>query len=78
MNMSSMTIHATDILYATVSRLGGAIVAHLRLSGITDMAAVMKRVLGAIPAGSGTGLVTVSVRNSTAGWNRTERIMVRR
>ena len=72
------TIHASDIIYATIYRLGGSILANLRLSGLTDMAGILRSVKNAMPAGAAGGLVTISVRNSTAGWNHTERIMLRR
>lgn len=72
------TIHATDIVYATITRMGGRMLATLRLSGVTDMAGILRSLREAIPAGIPGGLVTVSVRNSSAGWNHTERVMLRR
>lgn len=72
------TIKATDIIYATIYRLGGNIIASLRLSGITDMAGILRSLREALPAHTASGLVTVSVRNSSAGWNHTQRVMLRR
>lgn len=42
------------------------------------MAGILRSLREAIPAGIPGGLVTVSVRNSSAGWNHTERVMLRR
>lgn len=72
------TINASDIIFATITRLGGKILATIRLSGITDMASIIRSLRDAIPAGTPGGLVTVSVRNSSAGWNHTQRVMLRR
>ncbi|MDE5626861.1 MAG: hypothetical protein K2K40_07560 [Paramuribaculum sp.] len=70
-------IHATDVIFATMSRFGGRVLASIRLIGITDMAEIMRRLREAAPTGMQPGLVTVSVRNSSAGWNHTQSILLR-
>lgn len=70
-------IHASDIIIATITRLGGGVMATLRLSGITDMSGILRSLRAHLPVGKAFGLVTVSVRNASAGWSHTERVMLR-
>lgn len=70
-------IHATDIIIATVTRLGGGVMATLRLSGITDMAGILRHMRGMMPSGHPAGLVTVNVRNTSAGWASSRRVLLR-
>lgn len=70
------TIKATDIIYASIYLLGGNLLTQLQLSGITDMAGIIRSAKASLPSGVARGLVTVSVRNSSAGWNHTQRVML--
>lgn len=70
-------IHATDLIIATISRLGGGVLATLRLSGITDMSGIIRTLRSSMSGNRAAGLVTVSVRNASAGWSHTERVMLR-
>ncbi|MCM1028366.1 MAG: hypothetical protein NC342_04095 [Pseudoflavonifractor sp.] len=75
MNISS--INPGDIIFATISSLG-RVVANLRLSGVTCIDDIIRhfRAGGAnIPA---AGLVTVSVRNYSAGWSSRQNVILRR
>ena len=44
-------IHASDIIIATITRLGGGVMATLRLSGITDMSGILRSLRAHLPVG---------------------------
>lgn len=71
-------INTTDIIYATITRLSGKIIATIRMSGITDLASILRVLRRQLPEEIQGGLVTVNIRNSSAGWNQTSRVMLRR
>ncbi len=74
--MNFKSINPGDLIFATISYLG-RVVANLRLSGITSLDDILRhyRAEGGkmVP-----GMVTVSIRNYTAGWTGSRSIVMRR
>ena len=66
------TISHTDTIFATIRR-GFKVVATFTVSGITNMTEVMTLAQSRV----GAGLVTVTLRNSSAGWSDTRSVMFR-
>lgn len=60
------TILHDDILFATVSQHGNTILS-LRLSGLTSVKDILKRLREAITGYM--GMVTLKLRNGTQGWS---------
>lgn len=74
MNISK--INPGDLIFATISILG-RVVANLRLSGVTCIDDILRH----YRAGGGSalpGMVTVNVRNYTAGWSSRQCVIMRR
>lgn len=69
------TIQSTDILFATLIQRGRTI-ASVRLSGITTFSEII-RYLRKVANGA-VGMMTVSLRNGTQGWNHQRNIMFSR
>lgn len=70
--MGSISINSTDRLFATVSRYGSA-PTDIVIVGATCFKDVVARLRDTFSAGS--GLVSLTLRNSTKGWTRSTALL---
>ena len=71
--MGTITINSTDRVFATLSRFG-SIIYNVELSGVTSMSDVVRRIRGEVKSGS--GILSLTLRNSSQGWSRSASIML--
>ena len=71
--MGTITINSNDRVFATLSQFG-SIIYNVELSGVTSMSDVVRRIRGEVKSVS--GLLSLTLRNSSQGWSRSASIML--
>ncbi len=67
------TIKSTDVIFATVIQRG-VVLASLRLSGITSLPELLKKIMRTITGA--VGITTIDLRNGSQGWQQRRTIML--